>query len=94
VGIQVRLTEESDTSKASFLDADPLPSDGAAEIPAFSGKRVKRGPYRAANGCRINADVNGSCNILRTVLSDSFGQGRASTAVCPLRLSVRTKRVA
>ena len=60
VGIQVHLTEESSTSKASFLDADPLPVYGVAEVPAFSGRRVKRGLYRAADGRHINADVNGS----------------------------------
>ena len=46
VGIQVILTEESYTGKASFLDdLDPLPLHGDEDIPAFSGKRVKRGLY-------------------------------------------------
>jgi putative transposase len=94
VGIQVKITEESYTSKASFLDADPLPVYGEVDIPVFSGKRVKRGLYRAANGRRINADVNGSYNTIRKVLPDSFGQGIVGTAVCPVRLPVRTKRVA
>jgi IS605 OrfB family transposase len=43
VGIRVLVTEESSTSKASFLDADPLPVYGAADVPTVSGKRVKRG---------------------------------------------------
>jgi putative transposase len=94
VGIQVKITEESYTSKASFLDADPLPVFSAGNVPTFSGRRVKRGLYRAANGRRINADVNGAYNTLGKVLPDSFGQGRAGTAVCPVRLPVRTKRVA
>jgi putative transposase len=94
VGIQVKITEESYTSKASFLDADPLPVYGDEDLPAFSGRRVKRGLYRAANGRRINADVNGSYNTMRKVLPNSFGQGIAGTAVCPVRLPVRTKRVA
>jgi putative transposase len=94
VGIQVKITEESYTSKASFLDADPLPVYADADIPSFSGKRVQRGLYRAANGRRINAGVNGSYNIIRTVLPDSFGQGIAGTAVCPVRIPVRTQRVA
>jgi putative transposase len=94
VGIQVRITEESYTSKARFLDADPLPVYGDADIPTFSGKRVKRGLYRAANGRRINADVNGAYTTIRKVLPDSFGQGIAGTAVCPVRLPVRTKHVA
>ena len=46
VGIQVILQEESYTSKASFLDLDPLPVYGKEEgKPAFSGKRAKRGMY-------------------------------------------------
>jgi len=95
VGIQVLITEESYTSKASFLDADPLPVyDPAHPSPAFSGKRVKRGLYRAANGRPINADVNGSYNILRKALPDAFGKGIAGAAVHPVRLPVRTKRVA
>jgi putative transposase len=96
VGIQVTITEESYTSKASVLDADPLPVYGAADIPPFRGKRVKRGRYRSATGRRINAEVNGGYNTIRRVLPDSFapGQGIAGTAVCPVRLPVRTKRVA
>ena len=94
VGLQVGLTEESYTSQASFLDAAPLPIYGAADIPTFSGRRVKRGLYRAANGRRINADGNGAYTTMRKVLPNSFGQGIARTAVCPVRLPVRTKRVA
>jgi transposase len=94
VGIQVRITEESYTSAASFLDADPLPVYSDADIPTCSGQRVKRGLYRAATGQRINADGNGSYNMMRKVLPNSFGQGIAGTAVCPVRLAVRTKRVA
>jgi putative transposase len=95
VGIQVQVTEESYTSKASFLDTDPLPGYGAADVPAFiSGKRAKRGLYRAADGRHINADVNGSYNTIRKVLPNAFGKGRAGAAVHPLRLPVRTKCVA
>ena len=52
MGIQVRITEESYTSKASFLDADPLPVYDAPlqAAPVFSGQRVKRGLYRAWMG--------------------------------------------
>ncbi|MEM0326704.1 MAG: hypothetical protein QW733_06720, partial [Desulfurococcaceae archaeon] len=32
---------------------------------AFSGKRIKRGLYLTKDGKVINADVNGSLNILR-----------------------------
>ena len=39
VGIQVIVTEESYTSKASFLDADPLLVYGATEIPSSGAAR-------------------------------------------------------
>jgi putative transposase len=97
VGIQVIVTEESYTSKASYLDADPLPvyDPERQEQPRFSGKRVKRGLYRAASGRHINADVNGAYNIIRKALPDAFrGKGIAGTAVCPVRLTVRTKSAA
>ena len=89
VGIQVIVTEESYTSKASFLDLDPLPVYGvdAANVPPFSGKRIKRGLYRAANGRRIHADVNGAYNILRKAVPDSFGQGIEAVVVRPVRLA-------
>lgn len=74
VGITVKLTEESYTSKASFLDLDPLPvrkpNDKIKHT--FSGKRVKRGLYRTADGREINADCNGSYNIIRKVAPDAF----------------------
>jgi IS605 OrfB family transposase len=75
VGIRVQLTEESYTSQASFLDRDPLPVRGKGPSPkhVFSGKRVERGLYRAANGREINADVNGAGNIVRKVAPDAFG---------------------
>ncbi|HEV2457704.1 MAG TPA: transposase [Ktedonobacterales bacterium] len=88
VGIQVQITEESYTSKASFLDADPLPVYGAEEVPAFSGRRVKRGLYRAADGRHINADVNGSYNTIRKVAPDAFAQGSRGCVVHPIRLAV------
>lgn len=93
VGIHVLVTEESYTSKASFLDVDPLPVYDAArqESPIFSGRRVKRGLYQAANGRRLNADVNGAYNIIRKALPDAFGKGIAGAAVHPVRLPVRTK---
>jgi len=58
--------EESYTSIASFLDDDVIPVwNGTHQEVAFSGKRVKRGLYRASNGEILNADANGAVNILR-----------------------------
>jgi putative transposase len=90
-GIHVIMQEESYTSKASFLDLDPLPvyDPEREEEPAFSGKRVARGLYRAKSGRRIQADVNGSYNIGRKAFPDSFGQGiEAALAVRPVGLPI------
>lgn len=64
-GIEVIVTEESYTSKASFIDGDALPVYKRGEKHSFSGKRVKRGLYRTKENLLINADVNGSANIMR-----------------------------
>jgi IS605 OrfB family transposase len=73
VGIEVLVQEESYTSKASFLDLDPLPVYGKEKgNPVFSGKRVKRGMYRSKSGRMFNADVNGSYNIMRKALPNAF----------------------
>jgi putative transposase len=67
-GIQFEETEESYTSKASFLDNDSLPKYGEKpEQWQSSGKRVKRGLFRTGTFGYINADCNGAANILRKV---------------------------
>ena len=64
-GIEVILTEESYTSKASFFDKDELPIYGESDNHKFSGKRIKRGLYRDSKGNLWNADLNGAGNIMR-----------------------------
>ena len=92
-GIRVIVTEESYTSKASFLDLDPLPSydptQGAEqeEKPHFSGYRDGRW-YRVKGRAPIHSDVNGSFNICRKVFPTAFGPGIEATAVRPRRLAV------
>jgi putative transposase len=95
VGIVGIIREESYTSKASFLDLDEIPTYNAtrSEKPIFSGSRETRGLYRAKDGRRIQADVNGSYNTLRkqfpNAFSDSFLRGRqeiVGPAVAPCRL--------
>jgi putative transposase len=91
VGIQIKITDESYTSKASFLDEDPLPVyDPARPTPTFSGKRVKCGLYRAADGRDTNADVNGAYNIMRRVAPEACTQGSRSRVVHPMRLAAQT----
>ena len=83
VGIRVVVTEESYTSKCSFLDNEPL---GKHEV--YAGKRIKRGLFRSHNGQCINADVNGSLNIIRKVAPDAFRQGSRGCVVHPISLAV------
>lgn len=71
VGIAVHLIDESYTSKASYLGRDYIPTYGDSSIPVFSGKRIKRGLYQAAQGQLINADINGSLNIIRKHFQNS-----------------------
>ncbi|BCL83593.1 hypothetical protein ccbrp13_60580 [Ktedonobacteria bacterium brp13] len=100
VGVIVVVREESYTSKASFLDLDEIPNydPKRTEKPAFSGQRETRGLYRASDGRRIQADVNGSYNILRKefphAFSESFlrgGQEILGAAVHPRQL-IRKRR--
>ena len=64
-GIEVVEQEESYTSKASFIDSDVIPVwKNNGKKYKFSGVREKRGLYKTKYGKVINADVNGSYNIL------------------------------
>jgi putative transposase len=90
-GIAVIVSEESYTSKASFLDNDMIPTyvAGNQEKYTFSGKRYK-GSYKTNSGKFLNADVNGSANILRKVVPDAF-KLKGVVAVCsqPLVVNIR-----
>lgn len=83
VGIQVILIDESYTSKCSCLDNEPV---GKHE--AYAGKRVHRGLFRASDGRHINADVNGSYNILRKVIPDAISNGIRGAVVHPVQLTL------
>lgn len=80
-GINVILVEESYTSKCSFLDSEPLRKHST-----YKGKRIKRGLFKTFKGKLINADLNGSLNILRKVI----GEFQYPIEVCgtPLKIAV------
>ncbi|MHA4265274.1 RNA-guided endonuclease TnpB family protein [Bacillus cereus] len=66
-GIRFFKQEESYTSKASFLDKDPVPvwsKDDRTQY-RFSGKRITRGLYQSKAGTCIHADINGGLNTLQ-----------------------------
>jgi putative transposase len=76
LGIEVILTEEAYTSKASFLDGDPLPKYEEGVVKTFSGRRICRGLYRSRSGL-IHADVNAAANIMRKVFPKAVADGIA-----------------
>ncbi|MEM9510105.1 MAG: transposase, partial [Cyanobacteria bacterium P01_E01_bin.35] len=68
IGLRFVETEESYTSKTSFLDGNYLPTLG--EKPQDwkpSGRRVKRGLYRTAKNWYVNCDAQSAGNIGRKV---------------------------
>ena len=81
VSIRVIETEESYTSKCSFLDLEPI---GTHET--YRGQRVKRGLFRASDERLINADINGAFNIIRKVFPNAFADGIEGGVVRPLRV--------
>jgi len=58
---------ESYTSKCSSIDLEPV-----EKHEEYLGKRIKRGLFRSSTGKLLNADINGSINILRKVVGDVF----------------------
>lgn len=65
LGITVHITEESYTSKCSFLDNEEI-----CKHEDYKGKRIKRGLYKSSDGRLINADINGVLNILKKVIGE------------------------
>ncbi len=66
LGIDYHLQEESYTSKCSFLDNEQVKKHDT-----YKGKRIKRGLFRTSQGYLINADINGSANILVKFLASN-----------------------
>ena len=71
-GINLIETEEAYSSKASYLEKDPLPQYDPNLKMKFSGRRVKRGLYKSKEGVILNADLNGSANIMRKVFPNEI----------------------
>ena len=81
-GIDVRMTDESYTSKCSFLDFEPI-----QKHERYVGQRISRGLFRASSGQLINVDINGSANIIRKVIPNAFADGIQAVVVRPVRFT-------
>ena len=82
VGITVSYTQESHTSKCSFIDFEII-----GHHDNYLGKRKHRGLFVSKDNVKINADCNGSGNIIRKVFPNAFADGIQGVVVRPLRVT-------
>lgn len=85
VGIDVKITEESYTSKVDHLAFETLEKHDI-----YLGKRKKRGLFQSSVNQLINADINGSIGIVRKVFGDSAVQQIIGSGLAfnPIRVNV------
>ena len=87
VGIELIVTEESYTSKTSFISGEfPQESD------SYCGNRQYRGLYIDKSGQKINADVNGSYQIVKKVFPNAYADGIVGVSLHPVRVNVSDMR--
>ncbi|MCK8816018.1 transposase [Natroniella sulfidigena] len=82
-GIKVYIINEAYTSGCSALDLERLNRDNYNK-----SRRVERGLFKSNTGLTINADINGSLNIMRKFLDEKcipklINQARDNGAVNP-----------
>ena len=83
-GINVKTPEESYTSKCSALDLEPI-----KKHLKYLGKRIKRGLFKTSKGLLINADCNGSLNIIRKEVCDVFYNQQIEDLVLnPIKINI------
>lgn len=84
VGIKLIETEESYTSGTSFLDNElPIKENYNKE------RRLYRGLFKSNNGTLINADLNGSYQIIKKVFPDAFVNGILGVDLHPVVINIQ-----
>ena len=82
-GIKVIITEESYTSGTSFLDNElPIKEN------YNKGRRKHRGLFISNKGIKINADVNGSYQIIKKVFPKAFAEGIEGVGLHPFKVDL------
>lgn len=84
IGAEVVEINEAHTSKCSFLDSEKI-----CHHDEYIGKRTKRGMFRSAKGIAINADINGSLNIIRRATGCAFRVG--NEVFQPRKIDIESK---
>jgi putative transposase len=83
IGIKVIIHEESYTSGTSFLDNElPIKEN------YNKSRRVHRGLFVSNNNIKINADLNGSYQIIRKVFPNVKADGIVGVDLHPIRVNV------
>ncbi len=82
-GIKVIEIEESYTSGTSFLDNE-LP----VKENYNKNRRIKRGLFKSNEGKLINADLNGSYQIIKKVFPKAFANGIEGVGLHPFRVNI------
>lgn len=83
VGLNIIITEESYTSGTSFIDnEEPIKKN------YDKSRRIYRGLFVSNNGIKINADVNGSMQIIKKVFPNAFADGIEGVVLHPIRVNV------
>lgn len=82
-GIKVIVTEESYTSGTSFLDNElPIKEN------YNKSRRKYRGLFISNNGIKINADVNGSYQIMKKAFPKAFADGIEGVGLHPVKVNL------
>lgn len=82
-GIKTIITEEYYTSGTSFLDREePIKANYNKK------RRIHRGLFKSNTGVLINADVNGSYQIMKKVFPKAFADGIQGVSLHPVRVSL------
>ncbi len=83
-GMIVIIQDESYRSKCSFLDNEEIDKHET-----YSGKRIKRGVFRSANGTLMHADLQASYNIIKKAIPEAFANGIEGIGLYPRSLSIK-----
>ena len=82
-GILFKTTDESYTSGTSFLDGEKPIKENYDK-----SRRVHRGLFITKEGEKINADVNGSYQIMKKVFSNVFDNGIVGAGLHPIVVNI------
>jgi len=83
IGVEVVLTEESYTSGTSFVDNEAPSKDNYNK-----SRRIQRGLFQTSDGSVINADVNGSFQIMKKVVPNGEILWNRGCAYQPFKVTV------